>query len=1051
VSLVDPVWDELGKIDYLLDQLARAVERSAVDRAVYDRLAPTYLERREELVANLNARARRARAHGPEAVPLGEGVHGASAVPADVLPAAPWSAALDSVRSAAAPAPVAAPATVHYAAPYGAPSGAPTSPPFAPNGAPPPPPPARRPAPRPATPPRPPISAGTWMTYAGAFLVIVAVAIFTIYAWGLMPPTVKLLLLLVVTAGFYAGGDAIRTRMGLPAVGIALVGVGSAMLLFDGWTIISGFGLSGPWPWAVVLLVCSVAYWATELRIAGGWFGAIGAASQVGWWWMLGQSLHLATEWQIAGVAVVALAWALGAKSSARVPVLSDLSTVLRAGSGLLAIVLSLGMTGTVLTALVEPATISLMIAAVITALCATAIVEIHFPPYHQVAPLLHAPVFVAALLQPDPSAAITFGSLAVAYGVYAVWRGGEGFAVASLGAAVLAVVTASHSADLDPLMRTGIIAGVLAVAAVGGYVLSRRPVAASGAFSGPSAADAGLAWRWAGVVGLVFAAFVGVPWAARSVPLLGIEVTAAHVAAAAWMLLLWAVVSRVTRDRIAGWATYAWSFYLAAALMAWGLPGLHSAWYATGLVLLAVAWRQLDAHATLALALRPGLLRIVSHVLFVLIPLFGVIGSAAYFSLRGYPLAVLLGVAALAWASDAVRSREWVWLAPAGAFAVAAAFCGGWSGLTLAQGAVLGATAGVVLSGVGLLGPRTRGGWGAALTAGAVLTATLLAPWALPHSDSLTVTLLLLIVAWALAALAVDIPMLFGVAGLFASFALTAGLHWAGSPGAVAVALFPILALLLLAPTWFVPSFPGGKFREAARGLAAAAILAAAHLVLFGFMSMVVGRPDFGPGVLDVGEIGFGVGMLAAGVVAVLWAGAEAFELGTYVGFGSMLIGLFAFLDHGGVRTAEIYLIAIAIYSLAMGAIYVRREVGRQMPASANGVAFAAAVFGPFMLSLNPFQPDMALQHGLWALGLAVVAIAGGLLSRTRVHFFGGITVAALEALWLSRDVLLAMPTWLWIGFAGMALIGGGVTFARRELLGSASRRVSEGLSDWR
>ena len=58
---------------------------------------------------------------------------------------------------------------------------------------------------------------------------------------------------------------------------------------------------------------------------------------------------------------------------------------------------------------------------------------------------------------------------------------------------------------------------------------------------------------------------------------------------------------------------------------------------------------------------------------------------------------------------------------------------------------------------------------------------------------------------------------------------------------------------------------------------------------------------------------------------------------------------------------------------------------------------------------------------------------------------------MAALEALWLSRSVLLALPSWVWIGLAGAALIGGGVTFARRQLLGEASRRVGDGMADWR
>ena len=40
MSPIDPIWDQLGKIDYLLDQLARAVERGDAGLEVYERMAP---------------------------------------------------------------------------------------------------------------------------------------------------------------------------------------------------------------------------------------------------------------------------------------------------------------------------------------------------------------------------------------------------------------------------------------------------------------------------------------------------------------------------------------------------------------------------------------------------------------------------------------------------------------------------------------------------------------------------------------------------------------------------------------------------------------------------------------------------------------------------------------------------------------------------------------------------------------------------------------------------------------------------------------------------
>ena len=54
----DPVWTELGNIDYLLDQFARAVERGEVSSEAYERFSPRYLERRIELVEIIERRAR---------------------------------------------------------------------------------------------------------------------------------------------------------------------------------------------------------------------------------------------------------------------------------------------------------------------------------------------------------------------------------------------------------------------------------------------------------------------------------------------------------------------------------------------------------------------------------------------------------------------------------------------------------------------------------------------------------------------------------------------------------------------------------------------------------------------------------------------------------------------------------------------------------------------------------------------------------------------------------------------------------------------------------
>lgn len=1010
MSPSDPVIEELGKIDYLLEHLARAVDHGDAPYEVYARMSPRYLERRAELVEVVARRAGRSFEPSPPAA-TGE-----------VLP--PPQRASFEYPAPDMMSPAAYPPPAFEVAPV---------------------------VPRPRPAPRSTISAGTWMTYAGAFLVVVAVAIFTIYAWMSMPVAAKLLVLVAVTSLFYAGGEFVRTRMELPSVGVALVGVGSAMLLFDGWAVINGFGMTGPGPWAVLLLGCSLIYWATELRIAGGWFGAVGAAAQVGWWWLLGQALHLPTHWQIAGIALVAMAWALAGDRVRREGPLAVLGAVLRSGSLLLAIVMSVAMLSQALL-LAGSGTLALLLAALVTAVSVTVVIEVPLPEQRRRTALFHVPVLIALAVNPDPgTVALTSMVFAAGYGAYAVLRGGDSYAGIALAAGAFAVPAAGDRLKLASTTVAGVAGALFALAASVGHRLSGTwtPLA-RGTVARPSE-QAGTVWRYAGLAALALVTFIGVPSAAGGVPLAAFTVTSAHALLACWMLALWALVVGVTRSRAAGWAAFAWSFYALAAVAAWALPHLHSAWYAAALLALAAAWEQAQPSSGRWLNLDTRLLTAVCRLLMVIVPVGGVLGASAFFRVDAYPVAALLLVAAAAWTADALRSRSWWALAPAAAFGVASAFVAGWHASGLSGGAAAAAGAGAALALAGALGPRRRDGWGAFLAIGATVPATLSLAGAVGHPGRLTAALVLVTAAWAFAAIAADAPLLLGVAGLFASFVLDAALVWRDPSPFVSFVAYPVLAAALLLPVGLRLGASGSSLRRAARPLAAAAVATAGQFAFIGLAQTLFGRADIGAHAFQVGEVGLGFGLMVTGAIVVLWSAVESFEVGGYFGYGVVTAGLFAFMDHAGVRTAEYYLLVVAAYALAMGFLYTRREVGRRMPAAADGVAFAAAVVGPFLLSLNLLDTSAALRHGLWTLALSIMAIVAGRLSRTRIHFLGGIAVAILEALWLSRSVLLALPTWIWIGLAGLGLIVGGVTFARREALEAASRRVSEGLEGWR
>jgi hypothetical protein len=152
--------DELSRIDYFLDHLARAVERGEVPLESYDTLAPRYLARRAELVAVL----------------MGQVVQPATQP-------TPQPAQAPAPQPTLQPAPALAPQP--------------------------------GPRPRPIAPPPKPVEWTTVLLFVGAFLVIAATAVFSFWAWERVGPGTKLFALVAVTVGFYAAGWYTRSKLDL--------------------------------------------------------------------------------------------------------------------------------------------------------------------------------------------------------------------------------------------------------------------------------------------------------------------------------------------------------------------------------------------------------------------------------------------------------------------------------------------------------------------------------------------------------------------------------------------------------------------------------------------------------------------------------------------------------------------------------------------------------------------------------------------------------------------------------------------------------------------
>ena len=404
--------DEIAKIDFLLDNLARAVESGEVHRASYDLMAPRFLDRRAQLVAIVTGRP----------APAAE-------IGATVPPTTPAKKAREAK----------------------------------------------------------PVRWTTVLTFLGAFLVVVASAIFAVSLWDVIGTSGKLVFMGALTVGFYAAGWYAH-KLGLRAGGVALTAVASAMLLFEGWIVIDGYDLTGALPWAIVLLVCSVAYWATEVWLAERFFGVVGAAAQVGWWWLLGEGLGLSVPVRLAGVAVVALAWQLAAERGRDNETVGSLASVLEWAAPVIGAIVLVGLVrdvGTIPTVRIGDVVAAGVACAAVGVLASRTSLA---PPTSTrvMAAVAQLPLFAYVVAAWGTSGA-TWGLVAVAaamalsYDTYALLRGGVPFAVAGLAAELALVLAACEVLDATDGVTVVVAAALAVMWAIGARIAQSS--AAEGGF----------------------------------------------------------------------------------------------------------------------------------------------------------------------------------------------------------------------------------------------------------------------------------------------------------------------------------------------------------------------------------------------------------------------------------------------------------------------------------------------------------------------------------------------------------------------------------------
>lgn len=1069
---------ELGKIDFFLDHLARAVERGEVHHASYTALSPRYLARRAELVAVITGQNRAAAGGLNGSAPQSSPGMQPSAAPST---AASWSAAA-SVPPAATAATMSASAVSGSAAmPLGQSAGY-TPAPRA-NGV---------PSPRPV-----PVREVAWTTvllFLGAFLVIVASAIFAVAVWDLLGATGKLALLGTLTAGFYASGVWARRSLDNPAGGTTLTAVASALLLFCGWVAIDGYALEGPVPWAVLLLVCSGVYWFTEVAISGRFFGVIGAAAQLGWWWLLGEGIGLPVPVRLAGMAVVALAWQLTAEKAGESPALRSLSQVLLVAAPVTQALIAIGFTADM--ALVMSAGPRELVPAGLAAFAAGVTLGrsgIAGEARDWAAALLQWPLFLTAAVASSSTGdswwiVAVLAVAAVAYGVIALTRSGAPFAIAGLLAELMLAVELCRVLGASGHV-TLIVVAVLAAS----WSLTRRLAEHATRAGARGALGTSEVARAASVVVLAGASML-TPVVQEGLALAGFEMSSRDALLAVAVLGAWLFAAFAGRGFVAWLGSALYSLYAAASLLAWLAPDAGPSLYAFGLLGVTAAWLVASVgfdrtrDDLLGMSMRWGVRALVVAITLgaLLAEQFRLFEPGIGFWLSTWGAVAMTGAAAAIYAFDALLFRSRLAAALFSAAAVSCAAIAGRAIVAPAEGlsltaaerlavidalpvatvAAAGAASLVITVGSWVVSLRSRSGergsaavWGALAADGdhgrhvftALAAAAACTVWVVPiagEAGAAAIGMGVLALVWAVVT-AVAGPAFALPAGLAALVALGSVLRLVDAPPWATVLSFAVAGLVLGAPS-LMRSEPGSRRRALADVLAVCGVLAHVWLVSAGLLS----GDSWSSGTQawwHIGAQGLAVALLVLGTNVLVQAVPRRIEAGYYLGSFFLAAALLAQADALGIQQAEIYSTIAAVYLIAMG--YLARSQHPEQPhpmvLDAAGILIGLGV--PLRLSLIGYPPSDALIHALWAVGLSLVALVAGVLGKVRWYFFGG--VAALAGIAFYRSfATLAEVWWLVLLVIGIGLLVIALTWERQRMVVSSTReRLRRSFEQWR
>lgn len=983
---------EVERIDFLLDELARAVERGEVHRASYDLMAPRYLARRAALVAEIT---------GQPQVALRPDGGSAPGVP-----------------------PVGGP---------GLTSSTSTS--------------RSRPGPR-------PVDWTTVLLFLGAFLVIVASAVFSVAVWGSLGTLSKFGLLAALTAGFYVAGWWARTRLKLSVGATALTAVASSMLLFDGWILIDGLRLAGPWPWAVLLFGCSLAYWYTEVRIASGFFGVIGAGAQVAWWWLLGAGLGVPAPVRLAGITVVALAWLIAAERGEGRVGIGSLARILRWAAPVTAAGASAAMLADLV--LLSSADVRAVVSACVVSGASGTVAwrALSARPRERqarsiVATLFQLPLFVAAWSAVSTEQrwwiVAVFIVAAVTYDLLGLAGRGVAFVVAGLSAELSAVLTGALVLDASAVTTIVAVATLGAVWALSARLLDRM---AMDEHAHEHHARAAVACE-IGAFALLAGASLASPLVA--LPLSDVALSRSDVLGYVGVLAAWWAAATIRPRGVTAFAGSLFSFATLAAVESWAWPSPTPALFALPLSALAGIWlmsaRVLSSRygATWAAVTRWSAR--VTLALTALLPLAaapwiaGDPKTVGVFGAAWDPVVLLLVVSVIATA-DAVTGSSRVAAAMAGVCSVLVAWA---AALPIADH----------MSGAGTADVTALAVTGAALVV-SVTSLWLrrgeherLAPWFAVAST----TTASVIVAMSLqpgrdvvvAAASLLLAAAWGVASACSSqwFAAAAGVALLGSVAALTpgsgewtrTLAFGGLGLALSSVPLVHPFDRDGKASIAGSALALAS--APAYVA-----AVTTAGIDTQPGVVAL--------LMAAAGIAVSSA-SRRFEPGYHLAGAVCVLAIWSETSIvGDGLPGAVYALPLALYLSASGYLHVWLDRARRYPEALDVFAVIVGVAYPALVALQA-PPGSALADSLAAVVMALIALGAGIALKVRWHFFGGVAGLAVVALYRSFSAIAAY-WWLVLGLIGVAMLVIALTWQRQRAIAARTRASLErSFEGWR